>query len=150
MNPALEANKISSVSPSMIPTSMADGIFVGLPHKWEQLLKVSSCDLNFPLPNPGTTEGPVFQDGKKHGHGLPWSIGRMSEVKISQVPCCFSIFPRPETSPKVAKVFQVLLPPWKFNMSLQTRMNPKKERTNTVSTIHFATNKLAVKLQGCI
>ena len=89
---------------------MADGIFVGLPHRWEQLLKVSSCDLNFPLPNPGTTGRPVFQDGKKHGHGLPWSIGRMSEVKISQVPCCFSIFPRPETSPKVAKVFQVLLP----------------------------------------
>ena len=136
MNPALEANNISSVSPSMIPTSMADGIFVGLPHRWEQLLKVSSCDLNFPLPNPGTTGRPVFQDGKKHGHGLPWSIGRMSEVKISQVPCCFSIFPRPETSPKVAKVFQVLLP-GSLTFSLQTRMNPKKERTKNSSNHPF-------------
>ena len=94
MNPALEANKISSVSPcaTMVPTSMADGIFVGLPHKWEQLLKVSSCDLNFPLPNPGTTGRPVFQDGKKHGHGLPWSIRRMSEVQSLKFHAAFPYF----------------------------------------------------------
>ena len=85
--------------------------FVGLPHRWEKTSKGEKpVTWTSPYPTRGTTGRPVFQDGKKHGHGLPWSIGRMSEVKISQVPCCFSIFPRPETSPKVAKVFQVLLP----------------------------------------